>query len=58
MPAATESQLIARESLRQGWNGPWKATMQDKKVQQGIWGEYLWVHPSVHSSLLILGGQT
>ncbi|KAJ7856188.1 hypothetical protein B0H14DRAFT_2578921 [Mycena olivaceomarginata] len=32
MPAATESQLIARESLRQGWNGPWKATTQDEKV--------------------------
>ncbi|KAJ7359077.1 hypothetical protein DFH08DRAFT_1074650 [Mycena albidolilacea] len=47
MPAATESQLIARESLRQGWNGPWKATTQDEKVRQGIWGEYSRVHVSV-----------
>jgi hypothetical protein len=58
MPVATESQLIAQESLRQGWNGLWKATTQDEKVQQGIWGEYLRVHASVHSSSLILGGQT
>ncbi|KAJ7869223.1 hypothetical protein B0H14DRAFT_3440925 [Mycena olivaceomarginata] len=37
MPAASEGQLLARESLRQGWNGPWKAITQDEKVRQGIW---------------------
>ncbi|KAJ7300754.1 hypothetical protein DFH08DRAFT_907930 [Mycena albidolilacea] len=47
MPAASEDQVLARESLRQGWNGPWKAITQDEKVRQGIWGEYSRVHASV-----------
>ncbi|KAF7344443.1 Arrestin-N domain-containing protein [Mycena sanguinolenta] len=40
MPSASESQLLARESLRQGWEGPWKITAKDAKVRRGIWGDY------------------
>ncbi|KAF8146937.1 hypothetical protein K438DRAFT_1868299 [Mycena galopus ATCC 62051] len=47
MPAASESQLLARESLRQGWAGPWKVTSQDAKVRQGIWGDYSHVYATL-----------
>ncbi|KAF8150449.1 hypothetical protein K438DRAFT_1988410 [Mycena galopus ATCC 62051] len=40
VPAASQSQLIIQESLRQGWNGPWKDFTQEEKLRQGIWGDY------------------
>ncbi|KAF7344451.1 Arrestin-N domain-containing protein [Mycena sanguinolenta] len=47
MPSASESQLLARESLRQGWEGPWKITAKDAKVRQGIWGDYSRVYATL-----------
>ncbi|KAF7344463.1 Arrestin-N domain-containing protein [Mycena sanguinolenta] len=47
MPAASESQLLASESLRQGWEGPWKVTTKDAKVRQGIWGDYSHVYATL-----------
>ncbi|KAJ7350650.1 hypothetical protein DFH08DRAFT_862029 [Mycena albidolilacea] len=40
VPAASQEQLLARESLRQGWNGPWRSFTQEEKLRKGIWGEY------------------
>ncbi|KAJ7496802.1 hypothetical protein FB451DRAFT_1119777 [Mycena latifolia] len=40
VPAALQSQLLAKESLRQGWNGPWKDISAEEKLRQGIWGDY------------------
>ncbi|KAJ6495360.1 hypothetical protein C8R45DRAFT_1133836 [Mycena sanguinolenta] len=47
MPAASESQLLASESLRQGWEGPWKVTTKDAKMRQGIWGDYSHVYATL-----------
>ncbi|KAF8132166.1 hypothetical protein K438DRAFT_1998626 [Mycena galopus ATCC 62051] len=47
MPAASESQLLARESLRQGWTGPWKVTTQDAQIRRGFWGDYSHVHATL-----------
>ncbi|KAJ7754566.1 hypothetical protein B0H16DRAFT_1542796 [Mycena metata] len=43
-PAASKNQLLAKESLRQGWTGPWKETKKEEKIRQGIWGEYSHVY--------------
>ncbi|KAJ6497529.1 hypothetical protein C8R45DRAFT_983242 [Mycena sanguinolenta] len=40
VPAASQSQLLAQESLRQGWTGPWRDFTQEEKLRQGIWGDY------------------
>ncbi|KAJ6478046.1 hypothetical protein C8R47DRAFT_1139217, partial [Mycena vitilis] len=40
VPAASQEQLLAKESLRQGWNGPWRDIIQEEKLRKGIWGEY------------------
>ncbi|KAJ7655367.1 hypothetical protein B0H17DRAFT_1099100 [Mycena rosella] len=41
IPAASQSQLLAKESLKQGWNGPWRDYIcQEQKLRQGIWGDY------------------
>ncbi|KAJ7876081.1 hypothetical protein B0H14DRAFT_2342939 [Mycena olivaceomarginata] len=40
VPAASQEQPLTRESLRQGWNGPWKSFTQEEKLRKGIWGEY------------------
>ncbi|KAF8146959.1 hypothetical protein K438DRAFT_1868348 [Mycena galopus ATCC 62051] len=47
MPAASESQVLARESLRQGWAGPWKVATQSSKIRQEIWGDYSHAHATV-----------
>ncbi|KAJ7223745.1 hypothetical protein B0H12DRAFT_1150561 [Mycena haematopus] len=47
LPAASEGQLLVREQLRQGWDGPWKVTTQDAKVRQGIWGDYSHVYATL-----------
>ncbi|KAJ7820625.1 hypothetical protein B0H13DRAFT_2377749 [Mycena leptocephala] len=40
VPAATPEQLLTRESLRKGWTGQWRDIIQEKKIRQGIWGDY------------------
>ncbi|KAJ7689771.1 hypothetical protein B0H17DRAFT_1065849 [Mycena rosella] len=40
VPAASQSQLLVNESLRQGWIGQWKDTKQDIKLRRGILGHY------------------
>ncbi|KAJ7125226.1 hypothetical protein C8R44DRAFT_703420 [Mycena epipterygia] len=40
VPAASQSQLLAKETLMQGWIGPWKDITHEEKLRQGIWGEY------------------
>ncbi|KAF8169017.1 hypothetical protein K438DRAFT_1685204 [Mycena galopus ATCC 62051] len=40
VPAASQSQLLVQESLRQGWNGAWKDFTEEDKLRQGIWGDY------------------
>ncbi|KAJ6479179.1 hypothetical protein DFH09DRAFT_1056192 [Mycena vulgaris] len=40
VPAASQRQLLAKESLRQGWDGPWRDIAHEEKVRQGIWGDY------------------
>ncbi|KAK7057660.1 hypothetical protein R3P38DRAFT_1182900 [Favolaschia claudopus] len=40
VPAASPAQLLATESLRQGWTGKHTDWTAEKKMRQGIWGEY------------------
>ncbi|KAJ6588706.1 hypothetical protein B0H19DRAFT_1100805 [Mycena capillaripes] len=40
VPAASQAQLLAKESLRQGWTGSWRDFKQEEQLRQGIWGEY------------------
>ncbi|KAJ7125252.1 hypothetical protein C8R44DRAFT_782710 [Mycena epipterygia] len=40
VPPASQKQLLARESLMQGWSGSWKHVKQEEKLRQGIWGDY------------------
>ncbi|KAJ7037960.1 hypothetical protein C8F04DRAFT_386297 [Mycena alexandri] len=46
-PAASQSQLLTKESLRQGWTGPWKETKHEEKIRHGIWGEYSHVYATL-----------
>jgi hypothetical protein len=52
VPPASPSQLLAKESLRQGWAGPWKVWTRDAKVRRGIWGDYANVSATVGLSYL------
>ncbi|KAJ7037959.1 hypothetical protein C8F04DRAFT_1090779 [Mycena alexandri] len=47
VPAASDSQLLTKESLRQGWDGSWKDTMREDKIRQGLWGDYSRVSASL-----------
>ncbi|KAJ6588694.1 hypothetical protein B0H19DRAFT_1248312 [Mycena capillaripes] len=39
--AASQAQLITKESLRQDWiGGLWRYFKQEKQLRQGVWGEY------------------
>ncbi|KAJ7037946.1 hypothetical protein C8F04DRAFT_385901 [Mycena alexandri] len=38
--AASHHQLLTKESLRQGWTGPWREIKRDQKIRQGLWGDY------------------
>ncbi|KAJ7640807.1 hypothetical protein DFH06DRAFT_1000455 [Mycena polygramma] len=54
LPAASQSQMLAKESLRQGWVGPWRNITQADRLRHGIWGEYSRAHatlsiPNLHS---------
>ncbi|KAJ6554616.1 hypothetical protein B0H19DRAFT_948980 [Mycena capillaripes] len=40
VPAASLVQLLVRESLAQGWGGPWKTITQEEKLRHRIWGDY------------------
>ncbi|KAJ7287061.1 hypothetical protein C8J57DRAFT_1282699 [Mycena rebaudengoi] len=40
VPAASQGQLLAKESFRQGFVGRWRTLGQDEKLRQGIWGDY------------------
>ncbi|KAJ7287051.1 hypothetical protein C8J57DRAFT_1282667 [Mycena rebaudengoi] len=40
VPAASEQQLLAKESLRQGFRGTWKLAGVDKRMRKGIWADY------------------
>ncbi|KAJ6622100.1 hypothetical protein B0H10DRAFT_1762576, partial [Mycena sp. CBHHK59/15] len=47
VPAASQNQLLAKDSLRHGWTGPWKDITQDKKLRTGIWGDYSHAHATM-----------
>ncbi|KAJ7736940.1 hypothetical protein B0H16DRAFT_1763171, partial [Mycena metata] len=32
-----QSQLLVKETLTQGWNGPWREIAQEEKLRQGLW---------------------
>ncbi|KAJ7747728.1 hypothetical protein B0H16DRAFT_1850113 [Mycena metata] len=40
VPGASEEHLLAKESLRQGWSGPWQDFVNEEKLRQEIWGHY------------------
>ncbi|KAJ6524422.1 hypothetical protein DFH09DRAFT_1286365 [Mycena vulgaris] len=40
VPAASPDQLLVKEALREGWTGQWRDITQEKKLRQGIWGDY------------------
>ncbi|KAJ6582152.1 hypothetical protein B0H19DRAFT_1252283 [Mycena capillaripes] len=40
VPAASQEHLLAKEALRQGWNGPWRDITHEEKLRRGIWGDY------------------
>ncbi|KAJ7287049.1 hypothetical protein C8J57DRAFT_1282661 [Mycena rebaudengoi] len=40
VPAASQNQLLAKESFRQGFAGRWRTLGRDEKLRQGIWGDY------------------
>ncbi|KAJ7287062.1 hypothetical protein C8J57DRAFT_1707461 [Mycena rebaudengoi] len=40
VPAASTQQLLAKESLKQGFRGAWKLIGIDKKMRKGILGDY------------------
>ncbi|KAJ7125247.1 hypothetical protein C8R44DRAFT_135092 [Mycena epipterygia] len=40
VPPASQSRLLVRESLMQGWSGSWKHIKREEKLRQGIWGDY------------------
>ncbi|KAF7333460.1 Arrestin-N domain-containing protein [Mycena venus] len=44
VPAASSDQLLAKESLRDGWTGKWRGIKQEKKMRNGIWGDYSHAH--------------
>ncbi|KAJ7125253.1 hypothetical protein C8R44DRAFT_619278 [Mycena epipterygia] len=52
VPSASESQLLAKESLMQGWSGAWKDIKREEKLRQGIWGDYSHARAVVRLSLL------
>ncbi|KAJ7496773.1 hypothetical protein FB451DRAFT_1208742 [Mycena latifolia] len=47
VPAASQSQLLAKESLMQGWMGQWRHVTQDEKLRTGIWGDYSHAHATL-----------
>ncbi|KAJ7496759.1 hypothetical protein FB451DRAFT_1208704 [Mycena latifolia] len=47
VPAASQSQLLAKESLTQGWMGQWRDIKQDDKLRTGIWGDYSHAHATL-----------
>nr|GAT56176.1 predicted protein [Mycena chlorophos] len=40
LPAASPTQIEAKLSLKQGWVGPWKTTVSEMKVRQGLCGGF------------------
>ncbi|KAF7362344.1 Arrestin-N domain-containing protein [Mycena venus] len=36
----SQSQLLAKESLKQGWNGPWRDITKEEQLRRGIFGDY------------------
>ncbi|KAJ6590001.1 hypothetical protein DFH09DRAFT_1074485 [Mycena vulgaris] len=47
VPAASQPQLLAKESLTQGWMGQWKDIKHAEKIRTGIWGDYSHVHATL-----------
>ncbi|KAJ7104575.1 hypothetical protein C8R43DRAFT_1047283 [Mycena crocata] len=47
VPAALQQQLVVKESLRQGWEGPWRDIVRDEKLRQGLWGDYSTAHATL-----------
>ncbi|KAJ7648624.1 hypothetical protein DFH06DRAFT_1423208 [Mycena polygramma] len=52
VPAASQEQLLAKESLRQGWNGPWRDITWAEKLRKGIWGEYSHARATAKTKLM------
>ncbi|KAJ7185448.1 hypothetical protein C8R46DRAFT_379581 [Mycena filopes] len=44
---ASQNQLMAKESLRQGWDGAWRDIAREDKIRQGLWGDYSRVSASL-----------
>ncbi|KAJ7099456.1 hypothetical protein B0H15DRAFT_547524 [Mycena belliarum] len=44
LPAASQTQLVVTEALRQGWMGQWKTFTQSEQLRTGLWGDYSHAH--------------
>ncbi|KAJ7287055.1 hypothetical protein C8J57DRAFT_1707454 [Mycena rebaudengoi] len=53
VPAASNQQWLAKESLRQGFRGAWKLAGIDKKMRKGIWSNYSYAPEPVALQLLM-----
>ncbi|KAJ7655687.1 hypothetical protein DFH06DRAFT_481925 [Mycena polygramma] len=40
LPAASPAQILAKSSLKQGWDGAWRSVFFEQKMRYGIWGEH------------------
>ncbi|KAJ7270107.1 hypothetical protein B0H12DRAFT_1008969 [Mycena haematopus] len=40
LPAASATQIMAKKSLKRGWDGVWKTICIERKIRQGIWGDH------------------
>ncbi|KAJ7736924.1 hypothetical protein B0H16DRAFT_111999 [Mycena metata] len=47
LPTASPAQILARTSLKRGWDGAWKTSSVEQKIRQGIWGDHSHVRAEV-----------
>ncbi|KAF7362362.1 Arrestin-N domain-containing protein [Mycena venus] len=47
LPAASPEQILAKKSLKKGWEGDWRTTFVERKMRPGIWGDYSHVRAEV-----------
>jgi len=40
LPAASPAQILAKSSLKQGWDGAWRTIFLEQKMRYGLWGDY------------------
>ncbi|KAF8150468.1 hypothetical protein K438DRAFT_2027132 [Mycena galopus ATCC 62051] len=40
LPAASPAQILAKRSLKKGWDGVWRSVFLERKMRQGFWGDH------------------